>query len=54
MLWLTGLFALFAAAGLPQRGGVNEFWLPITFGAVAITAGAGIANVLPAVMSANS
>lgn len=54
MLELTGLIALFAAAGFAQRGDETEFWLPIAFGAVAILAYAGLADVAVKFMSANS
>ena len=45
MLALIGLAALLAAAGFAQRGDDAEFWLPIAFGAVAILACAGFADV---------
>lgn len=54
MLELSGLVVLFAAAGFAQRGDDAEFWLPIAFGAVAIIAYAGFADVAVKLMSANS
>ena len=53
MLALTGLVALFTAAGFVQRGDDTEIWLPIAFGAVVMLAYAGLTAIAAAVIGAN-
>lgn len=53
MLALTGLVALFTAAGFAQRGDDADTWLPIAFGAIAILAYAGLTVIAADVMGAN-